>query len=100
MYDGNVNFGAAKNVLQDFIDGNTATLKLQQGDGTVDAAELGEMNIECEIYSTAVNLDANADTGAIITIPFKVVQPTDANGDPTGTAFKFMFNDKFASSTW
>tara|TARA_X000001388_G_scaffold71558_1_gene61410 strand:+ start:974 stop:2101 length:1128 start_codon:yes stop_codon:yes gene_type:complete len=100
MYDGNVNFAATKNVLQDFIDGNTATLKLQQGDGTVDAAELGEMNIECEIYSTAVNLDPNADTGAIITIPFKVVQPTDANGDPTGTAFKFEFNDKYASSTW
>lgn len=100
MYDGNVNFGDAKNILQDFIDGNTATLKLQQGDGTVDAAELGEMNIECEIYSTAVNLDANADAGAIITIPFKVVQPTDANGDLTGTAFKFEYNDKYASSTW
>ncbi len=100
MYDGNVNFADTKNVLQDFIDGNTATLKLQQGDGTVDADELGEMNIECEIYSTAVNLDANADTGAIITIPFKVVQPTNADGDPNGTAFKFEYNDKYASSTW
>lgn len=100
LYDGNVNFAATKNILQDFIDGNTATLKLQQGDGTVDAAELGELNIECEIYSTAVNLDANADAGAVITIPFKVVQPTDANGDVSGTAFKFEFNDKYASSTW
>ena len=100
LYDGNVNFAATKNILQDFIDGKTATLKLQQGDGTVDAAELGEMNIECEIFSTAVNLDANADTGAVITIPFKVVQPTDDNGDASGTAFKFEYNDKFASSTW
>jgi hypothetical protein len=100
LYDGNVNFAATKNILQDFIDGNTATLKLQQGDGTVDADELGELNIECEIYSTAVNLDANADAGAVITIPFKVVQPTDANGDASGTAFKFEFNDKYASSTW
>ena len=32
LYDGNVNFAATKNILQDFIDGNTATLKLQQGD--------------------------------------------------------------------
>ena len=100
MYDGNVNFADGKNVLQDFLDGKTATLKLQQGDGTVDTGEAGEMNIECEIFSTAVNLDANADTGAVITIPFKVVQPTDDNGDPSGTAFKFEYNDKFASSTW
>ena len=100
MYDGNVNFADGKNVLQDFLDGKTATLKLQLGDGTVDAGEAGEMNIECEIFSTAVNLDANADTGAVITIPFKVVQPTDDNGDPSGTAFKFEYNDKFASSTW
>ena len=100
LYDGNVNFAATKNILQDFIDGKTATLKLQQGDGTVDAGSLGEMNIECEIFSTAVNLDANADTGAVITIPFKVVQPTDDNGDASGTAFKFEYNDKFASSTW
>ena len=100
MYDGNVNFADGKNVLQDFLDGKTATLKLQQGDGTVDAGEAGEMNIECEIFSTAVNIDANADTGAVITIPFKVVQPTDDNGDASGTAFKFEYNDKFASSTW
>ncbi len=100
LYDGNVNFAATKNILQDFIDGKTATLKLQQGDGTVDAGSLGEMNIECEIFSTAVNLDANADTGAVITIPFKVVQPTDDNGDASGTAFKFEYNDKFASTSW
>ena len=54
MYDANFDFGSGGNVLQDFISGNTATLKLQQGDGTVSTA--GEMNIECEIYSTAVNL--------------------------------------------
>ena len=100
MYDGNVNFAATKNILQDFLDGNTATLQLQQGDGTVDAGEAGEMNIECEIFSTAVNLDANAEAGALITIPFKVVQPTDVNGDPSGTAFKFEFNDGYASSAW
>jgi hypothetical protein len=100
MYDENFNFAATKNVLQDFIDGNTATLKLQQGDGTIDNAEAGEMNIECEIYSTAVNLDTNGDVGSVITIPFKVVQPTDANGDAAGIAFKFMYNDLYGSSTW
>jgi hypothetical protein len=40
-----------------------------------------------------VNYDLNADTGAIITIPFKVVQPTTTGGVPNGTAFKFEFSD-------
>jgi hypothetical protein len=90
-------FGSGGNVLQDFISGNTATLKLQQGDGTVSTA--GEMNIECEIYSTAVNLDPNADTGAVITIPFKVVQPT-SSGAASGTAFKFEYADSTPSTGW
>ena len=97
MYDANFDFGSGGNVLQDFISGNTATLKLQQGDGTVSTA--GEMNIECEIYSTAVNLDPNADTGAVITIPFKVVQPT-SSGAASGTAFKFEYADSTPSSGW
>jgi len=102
MYDGNANFAATKNILQDFLGsgdtrGATATLKLQQGDGTVSTA--GEMNIECEIYSTAVNLDPNADTGAVITIPFKVVQPT-SSGAASGTAFKFEYADSTKSTGW
>jgi len=102
MYDANFDFGDGGNVLQDFLGsgdtrGATATLKLQQGDGTVSTA--GEMNIECEIYSTAVNLDPNADTGAVITIPFKVVQPT-ASGAASGTAFKFQYADSSKSTDW
>jgi hypothetical protein len=96
MYDGNYNDGA-NNVLQDFLDGDSATLTLQQGDGTVSTA--GEMNITAEVYSTAVNYDLNADTGAIITIPFKVVQPT-ASGAASGTAFKFEFSDGISNSSW
>lgn len=96
MYDGNYNDGA-NNVLQDFLDGTPATLTLQQGDGTV--SSVGEMNITAEVYSTAVNYDLNADTGAIITIPFKVVQPT-ASGAPSGTAFKFEFCDAVTNSSW
>ena len=96
MYDGNYNDGA-NNVLQDFLDGTPATLTLQQGDGTV--SSVGEMNITAEVYSTAVNYDLNADTGAIITIPFKVVQPT-SSGAASGTAFKFEFMDGISNSSW
>lgn len=96
MYDDNFNDGAS-NVIQDFLDGTPATLILQQGDGTVSSA--GELNITAEIYSTAVNYDLNADTGAIITIPFKVVQPT-SSGAPSGTAFKFEYCDNVSNSSW
>lgn len=97
MYDGNFNDGA-DNVLQDFLDGTPATLTLKQGDGTVSTA--GEMNITAEVYSTAVNYDLNADTGAIITIPFKVVQPTTTGGVHSGTAFKFEFSDGITDTSW
>jgi hypothetical protein len=96
MYDGNFN-DSADNVLQDFISGTPATLTLKQGDGTVSTA--GEMNIEAEIYSTAVNYDFNADTGAVITIPFKVVQPT-SSGAVSGTAFSFVYADNKTYTGW
>jgi len=96
MYDDNFK-DAASNVLQDFLDGTPATLILKQGDGTVSSA--GEMNITAEIYSTAINYDLNADTGAIITIPFKVVQPT-SSGAPNGVAFKFEYADNKSNSAW
>jgi len=96
MYDGNFK-NAADNVFQDFIDGTPATLTLQQGDGTVNTA--GEMNIVAEIYSTAHNIDFNADSGAVITIPFKVVQPT-SSGAAAGTAFQFIYADNKSNSSW
>ena len=98
LMDANFQFTDGENILQDFLDGDTATLSLKQGDGTVSGA--GEMNITAEIYSTAVNLDPNAETGAVITIPFKVVQPT-ASGLASGDAFKFVFHDGgIQASAW
>ncbi len=100
MYKGkyydNFNDGANK-VLQDFLDGDTATLTLKQGTGAIDTA--GELSIVAEVYSTAVNYDLNADTGAIITIPFKVVQPT-SSGVANGTAFEFIHVDGVSNSSW
>tara|TARA_R110000796_G_scaffold116009_1_gene228413 strand:- start:2352 stop:3473 length:1122 start_codon:yes stop_codon:yes gene_type:complete len=97
MYDANFNADGAGNVLQDFLSGTPATLQLQQGDGTVSTA--GEMNIDCEIYSTAVNLDPNSDTGAVFTVPFKVIQPM-VDGEASGTAFKFTYADSTKSTGW
>ena len=98
VMDANFQFTDGENLLRDFLDGATATLNLQQGDGTINSA--GEMNITAEIFSTAVNLDPSADVGAVITIPFKVVQPT-ASGVASGDAFKFVFHDgAVQASTW
>jgi len=106
MYDEEFAFGSGKNVMQDFLDGVPATLTLVQGDGdfttgsTPTDTTLGEMKITAEIYSTAVNIDAGADVGSVITIPFKVIQPIDGNGDASGTAFKFEYVDSKSNSTW
>jgi hypothetical protein len=102
MYDEEFAFGSAKNVMQDFLDGVPATLTLVQGDGTLTDGNrvLGEMKITAEIYSTAVNIDAGADVGSVITIPFKVIQPVDGNGDANGTAFKFEYVDSKSNTTW
>ena len=97
LMNDDMGFDAADNVLQDFLSGETATLTLQQGDGSVDAA--GEMNITAEIYSTAVNLDPSSETGAVFTVPFKVVQPT-SSGAASGTAFKFEYADSTQASDW
>ena len=97
LMNADMDYGAADNVLQDFLSGETATLNLSQGDGTVNAA--GEMNITAEIYSTGVNLDPSADTGAVFTVPFKVVQPT-TSGAADGTAFYFEYADSTPASGW
>ena len=97
LMNADMGYDAADNVLQDFLSGETATLTLQQGDGTVSSA--GEMNIAAEIYSTGVNLDPSADTGAVFTVPFKVVQPT-ASGAASGTAFSFVYADSTQASGW
>ena len=50
-YDDEFDYGAANNVIQDFLDGNTMSLAIKIGDGTIDNAE-GELNILAEIQYT------------------------------------------------
>ena len=46
-YDDEFDYGAANNVIQDFLDGNTMSLAMKIGDGTVSSE--GEVNISAEI---------------------------------------------------
>ena len=100
-YDAEVGLESGTNVIQDFLSGNTATLVLESGDGTVDTA--GEHNITAELYYTGQpEVDLAGDDGVFVNLPFKVVQPTSDGGGFTasGTAFKFEVADSTANSDW
>ena len=71
-YDDEFSLSAADNVLQSFLDGNTCTLALKFGDGTVDAVT--EMNILAEVQFTGDPAQDISENGIFWTIPFECVQ--------------------------
>tara|TARA_R100000808_G_C2148403_1_gene156548 strand:+ start:1994 stop:3076 length:1083 start_codon:yes stop_codon:yes gene_type:complete len=71
-YDGEFSLSAADNVLQSFLDGNTGTLALKFGDGTV--SSVSEMNILAEVQYTGDPTQDISENGIFWTIPFECVQ--------------------------
>jgi hypothetical protein len=71
-YDGEFSLGAADNVVQSFLDGNTCTLALKFGDGTV--SSVSEMNILAEVQFTGDPGQDISENGIFWTIPFECVQ--------------------------
>ena len=71
-YDGEFSLSAADNVLQSFLDGNTGTLALKFGDGTV--SSVSEMNILAEVQYTGDPTQDISEGGIFWTIPFECVQ--------------------------
>ena len=71
-YDGEFSLSAADNVVQSFLDGNTCTLALKFGDGTVSAVT--EMNILAEVQFTGDPTQDISENGIFWTIPFECVQ--------------------------
>ena len=71
-YDSEISLSAADNVLQSFLDGNTGTLALKFGDGTV--SSVSEMNILAEIQYTGDPTQDISENGIFWTIPFECVQ--------------------------
>ena len=90
-YDDNFDNGATRNVLQDFIDGDTLSLALQWGNGTVDAA--GEMNIDAELQYTGSEFDLS-ESGIFHSLPFECV----VNGSTP--AFKVQNFTGESQSAW
>ncbi len=71
-YDTEFSLSAADNVLQSFLDGNTSTLTLKFGDGTVSSVQ--EMNILAEVQFTGDPAQDISENGIFWTIPFECVQ--------------------------
>ena len=71
-YDSEISLSAADNVLQSFLDGNTGTLALKFGDGTV--SSVSEMNILAEVQYTGDPTQDISESGIFWTIPFECVQ--------------------------
>jgi len=71
-YDDEFSLSAADNVLQSFLDGNTCTLALKFGDGTV--SSVSEMNILAEVQFTGDPAQDISENGIFWTIPFECVQ--------------------------
>ena len=64
-------YGAAYNVLQDFLDGDTLTLNMIIGDGTHSSD--GEMEITAEIQYTGDPALDMGEGGLYHTLPFECV---------------------------
>ena len=91
-YDDQFNYLATNNVIQDFLDGDTLSLAIKIGDGTVNAE--GEMNIAAEIQYTGDPGQDISENGIFHTLPFECVQ----NGSTE--AFKITSYKNEAATAW
>ena len=74
-YDDEFDYGAGNNVIQDFLDGNTMSLAIKIGDGTISSE--GELNILAEIQYTGDPSQDLSESGVFHSLDFECVQ----NGD-------------------
>lgn len=90
-YDDEFDYGAANNVIQDFLDGNTMTLNLICG-ASNDAE--GEMEITAEIQYTGDPAQDLSESGVFHTLEFECVQ------SGTDEAFKLEVFKNEAVTVW
>tara|TARA_R100000781_G_scaffold108724_3_gene73398 strand:- start:1094 stop:2182 length:1089 start_codon:yes stop_codon:yes gene_type:complete len=91
-YDDEFDYGSGNNVIQDFLDGDTLSLALTTGDGTVSSA--GEMNIAAEIQYTGDPSQDISENGVFHTLPFECVQNSSTE------ALKITAFSGEANSAW
>lgn len=71
-YDDEFDYGAGNNVIQDFLDGNTMSLAIKIGDGTISSE--GELNILAEIQYTGDPSQDLSENGVFHSLDFECVQ--------------------------
>ena len=71
-WDDEFDYGSANNVIQDFLDGDTLSLAIKIGDGTVSSE--GECNIAAEIQYTGDPGQDISESGIFHTLAFECVQ--------------------------
>ena len=76
-YDDEFDYGAANNVIQDFLDGDTMSLNIICGDSAPDAE--GEMEINAEIQYTGDPGQDLSESGVFHTLEFECVKNSSAN---------------------
>ena len=91
-YDNQFNYLATNNVIQDFLDGDTLSLAIKIGDGTVSSE--GEMNIAAEIQYTGDPGQDISEAGIFHTLPFECVQNASTE------AFKITTFKNEAVTVW
>tara|TARA_R110002020_G_scaffold348387_1_gene562009 strand:- start:866 stop:1951 length:1086 start_codon:yes stop_codon:yes gene_type:complete len=90
--DDEFDYGADNNVIQDFLDGDTMSLAIKIGDGTLDAE--GEVNILAEIQYTGDPGQDLSESGIFHTLEFECVQNASTE------AFKISTFKDEAVTTW
>ena len=91
-WDDEFDYGADNNVVQNFLDGNTSSLAIKIGDGTVSSE--GEVNILAEIQYTGDPGQDISESGIFHTIPFECVQNSSTE------AFKITTFKNEAVTVW
>ena len=71
-YDDEFDYGSGNNVIQDFLDGNTMSVAIKIGDGTISSE--GELNILAEIQYTGDPSQDLSESGVFHSLDFECVQ--------------------------
>ena len=91
-WDDEFDYGAANNVIQDFLDGDTLSLAINIGDGTPSSE--GECNIAAEIQYTGDPGQDLSESGIFHTLAFECVQNSSTE------AFKISTFKNEAVTVW
>tara|TARA_Y100001963_G_scaffold20437_1_gene26094 strand:+ start:1767 stop:2852 length:1086 start_codon:yes stop_codon:yes gene_type:complete len=93
--DDNFDYTAGTNVIQDFLDGDTMKLKINIGDGTLDA--VGEANIVANIQYTGDPAQDISENGIFHNLSFECV---DAGTGDENEAFQIELFNGESQSAW